>query len=270
MMNPPETDSDSPLRLTRLVALAASQDDVKTDVQANHDNNQWWPTWITDYRMRMLVAGWSTRISYNMIGTYAGVVTQSARIGFDTLTTMPDADVAALIQPLGLPAARIGYLRSLTAFLDSRDRDYLLEADATTVIADFAAQVAHASYKVAQCSLLYARGYHCGIIPVDSGMISRLAPALGLSLSAGAIAHEQMRLYLETHADAHGDYYTRLRYEQRAVAFPARATPSWWLHLVLIYFKRRYLNQPHPRVCQQRPFCDQVMDCAHSRAMAMA
>jgi hypothetical protein len=269
-MNPPEADSDSHQRLTRLVTLASAQHDVTADVHANHDENRWWPTWITDYRMRMLVAGWSTRISYNMINTYSGVVDRSAHIGFDTLKTMPDGEVAALIQPLGLPAARIGYLRSLTDFIDSHTDTDLLHGDATSVIAAFAAEVAHASYKVAQCSLLYARGYHCGIIPVDSGMITRLAPAVGLRLSSSAVAHEQMRLYLEAHADTNGDHYTRLLYQQQAVALPARANPSWWLHLVLIYFKRRYLNQPHLRVCQRRPFCDQIMDCAHSRAMAMA
>ncbi|GIF45227.1 hypothetical protein [Actinoplanes xinjiangensis] len=269
-MNPPDTDIDSHQRLTRLVTLAAAQDDVTTDVQANHDENRWWPTWITDYRMRMLVAGWSTRISYTMINTYSAVVTRSAHLGFDALKDMPDDEIVRIIQPLGLPAARIGYLRSLTDFLDGRADDYLLDGDATTVIADFATNVAHASYKVAQCSLLYARGYHCGIIPVDSGMITRLAPALGLCLSSGAIAHEQMRLYLETHADTHGDHYRQLIYHQQAIALPARADPAWWLHLMLIYFKRRYLNQPHPRICGQRPFCDQIMDCAHSRAMAMA
>lgn len=269
-MNPTQADSETQLRLTRLVTLAAGQDDVTADVHANHDDNQWWPTRITDFRMRMLAAGWSTRISYAMIGTYSSVVTRSAQIGFDTLTDLPDADIAALVQPLGLPAARIGYLRSLTAFLDDRDSTYLLEDDATTVIADFATHVAQASYKVAQCSLLYARGYHCGIIPVDSGMITRLAPALGLVLSSGSIAHEQMRLYLEAHADAHGDRYIRLAGERHVVTLPEQATPSWWVHLVLIYFKRRYLNQTHPRVCSERPFCDQIMDCTHSPAMAMA
>jgi hypothetical protein len=269
-MKPSKADDPFHARLNRLAALAAAQDNIRADVEANHDDNRWWPAWITDFRMRMLIAGWSTRISYNMINTYAGVVATSAGIGFDALKEMPDAELAKVIQPLGLPAARIGYLRSLAAFLDNRDRDYLLEADPTVVIADFADQVAHASYKVGQCSLLYARGYYCGIIPVDSGMITRLAPALGMSLPSGAIAHEQMRLHLEAALIANSDYYTRLMYEQHAVTLPARAMPSWWLHLVLIYFKRRYLNQRHPRVCRQRPFCDDVLDCAHSDAMAMA
>jgi hypothetical protein len=269
-MEPSAAPSDSHVRLSRMVTVAAGQDDVTGDVEANHDENRWWPTWIADYRMRMLVAGWSTRISYRSINTYAGVVTRAAHIGFDTLSAMPDDEITAIIQPLGLPAARIGYLRSLHSFLGSRAEDYLLHGDATTVIADFAGQVEHASYKVAQCSLLYARGYHCGIIPVDSGMITRLAPALGLNLASGAVAHEQMRLYLEAHAGANAEHYTRLAYEQGAIALPARANPSWWLHLVLIYFKRRYLNQPHRRVCEQRPVCGQVMDCEHSPAMAMA
>ena len=266
-MTPSEADSDPDLRLTRLVTLAARQPDIKTDVEANHDDNRWWPTQVTDLRMRMLVAGWSTRISYTMIGHYSRVVTRSAAIGFDQLARMPDPQIASLVAPLGLPAARISYLRSLTAFLDGHDTRYLLHADATAVIATFAAQVTQASYKVAQCALLYARGYHCGIIPVDSGMVTRLAPALGLRLTAGPAAHEQMRRYLETHAATNGSRYRQLlRRHEHEVTVPQDTTPSWWLHLTLIYFKRRYLNHAHPRVCPHRPVCDQVMDCQHSPA----
>lgn len=268
-MNAKKADTLTDRRLMRLVTVAAQQPDVKADIEANHDENRWWPTRITDPRMRMLAAGWSTRISYNMINTYSRVITAADSAGFDQLISMPDGDVAALAQPLGLPAARVGYLRSLTSFVADRDDDYLLHADSATVIADFAGNVAHASYKVAQCALLYARGYHCGIIPVDSGMVTRLAPALGLPLATGPVAHEQMRQRLEAHAAQHRHDYTRiLRNQRHAVTVADETIPSWWLHLSLIYFKRRYLNQKHPRVCLRRPVCETVLDCAHSTGPA--
>jgi hypothetical protein len=126
----------------------------------------------------------------------------------------------------------------------------------------FAARVRGAGYKVAQCATLYARGYHCGIIPVDSGMVSRLAPFLGIRLRPGPGAHEQLRRQLETVADAMASQYkelaARLGYQ---VHIPEDANPTWFVHLVLIYFKRLYLNHPGPRLCPRRPACNGFLDC---------
>ena len=137
---------------------------------------------------------------------------------------------------------------------------------ATEFIEAFAAQVNGASYKVAQCGALYSRGYHCGIIPVDSGMISRLAPVLGFGLENGPRAHERMRLLLQDCATSHAATYRSLVDQHGyAVTVPQEVAPTWWLHLVLIYFKRLFLNKPaSPRVCTLRPACADLLDCEHA------
>lgn len=88
-----------------LVARISALPDVKGAVEANHDENRWWPSTVTDPRMRTVLAGWSTRVSYAMIDTYARVVTAGSSIGFDRLTQLPDEEVARL---MGLEPARCG------------------------------------------------------------------------------------------------------------------------------------------------------------------
>lgn len=249
----------------RISALA----DVKAAVEANHDENRWWPTTVADPRMRMAVAGWSTRVSYAMVDTYARVVNHADALGFEKLADSTNADLARLVGPLGLVTARIGYLRSLSRFLEDLAAEGLdpLGCDTDALIGQFASKVSYASYKVAQCAVLYSRGYHCGIIPVDSGMVTKLAPALGIHLPSGAVAHERMRALLQACLHDRATDYRRLVGEHGyAVSVPADAAPSWWLHLVLIYFKRLHLNRPGPRLCPRRPLCDQIIDCGHGEA----
>lgn len=256
-------------RVFRLVERAAAQPEVKQEVEANHDDNRWWPLSVTDTRMRMLAAGWSTRISYRMIDTYAGVIAEADATGFDALTASIDAEVAALVAPLGLTRARVDYFRSLSDLLARWAKDGIdplaPDADHDALIRHFAEEVSGASYKVAQCALLYTRGYHCGIIPVDSGMVTKLAPALGFTLSSGPIAHEQLRHLLEGTVRARAqDMRGLIGRHQYAVTVPSEAPPTWWTHLVLIYFKRLFLNRPANRVCRQRPVCVTVIDCDHT------
>ncbi|KOT52220.1 hypothetical protein ADK43_30395 [Streptomyces rimosus subsp. rimosus] len=264
---PPVSTSPSD-RVLALVARAADLADVRGEVEANHDDNRWWPTAVTDFRVRMLAAGWSSRVSYRMIDAYARVIRDAAALGFDALADSTDAEVASLVAPLGLPRARIAYLRSLSDITQQWAKDGIAPAtdplDADAMIRSFAEQVHGASYKVAQCALLYARGYHCGIIPVDSGMVSKLAPALGLALPPGPAAHEQMRHHLEAAVRSRPSAYRALA-ARHALTLPADAAPTWWTHLVLIYFKRLYLNRPSPRLCPQRPLCASVLDCTHLR-----
>lgn len=251
-------------RVYGLVATAAARPDVKAAVEANHDDNRWWPLFVSDWRVRMTVAGWSTRVSYAMIGTYADVVTRADMLGWNELAQMDDKCLGAMVRPLGLTAARIGYLRSLAGFIDkcSAPTGELGVMSPEELIGPFAASVHGAGYKVAQCAALYAGGYHCGIIPVDSGMVSRLAPFLGIKLVNGPIAHEQFRQVLQActavRADSYRDLAFRLGYDIR---IPAEADPTWLVHLVLIYFKRLYLNRPGPRLCPGRPACRDFLDC---------
>lgn len=253
-------------RVFGVVARVATLPDVRAEVEANHDDNRWWPRQVTDPRMRMLVAGWSSRVSYTMIDTYARVVADASQLGFDTLASLPDRQLTTLVRPIGLPAARIGYLRSLVDFLDrlANEGSDPGAADPDRLINRFAMEVHQASFKVAQCAVLYARGYHCGVMPVDSGMVTRLAPVLGLTLPSGPVAHERMRTVLQACVHDRPEEYRRVAH-QHAVTIPDTAAPTWWAHLVLIYFKRRYLNRPGPRLCPARPVCGLVVDCQHTR-----
>lgn len=252
----------------RLVARAAGLPDVRTEVEANHDENRWWPTSISDPRVRMLAAGWSTRVSYRMVETYARVIASADAHGFDSLVTATDTELGALVRPLGLARTRIDYLRSLAELLSGWEKEGVdptaEPADTDALILDFAARVRGASYKVAQCALLTARGYHCGIIPVDSGMVTKLAPALGIALPPGAVAHERMRHVLEAAVHARpAEFHALVTDNDYQVTLPTGAEPTWFTHLVLIYFKRLYLNDPAPRLCRRRPLCSQVIDCPH-------
>ncbi|MGW8375423.1 hypothetical protein [Streptomyces sp. ODS28] len=256
-------------KILALAVRANALPDVRAEVEANHDHNTWWPTAIRDWRTRMLAAGWSTRINYRMVGTYTTVLRRAAALGFDTLATIDDDHARDLVAPLGLPDARISYLRSLAETLARWDREGtdLTSMPADELIAAFAEQVHGASFKVAQCAVLYARGYHCGIVPVDSGMVTKLAPALGFDLSTGPTAHEEFRRLLEDAADRHADTLRQLAVGRR-VTIPASVTPTWWTHLTLIYFKRLYLNRPPGRLCPHRPLCAAVTDCQHAAARA--
>jgi endonuclease III len=259
-------------RLYSFVTRAAARPDVRAAVQANHDDNRWWPEAVQDWRVRMAVAGWSSRVSYAMIDTYAGVVVRADSLGWRELTTLNDESLTCLVRPIGLPTARIRYLRSLARFIDYDGRSI---ADPPTappneLIASFTADVDGAGYKTAQCAVLYALGYHCGVIPVDSGMVTKLAPLLGLTLAPGAAAHEHLRRLLEPAVTANGDAYrelaSRLRYQ---VSIPPGAAPTWLVHLILIYFKRLYLNRPTPELCPRRPACPDLFGCGCQPARAM-
>ncbi|MEU7179468.1 MULTISPECIES: hypothetical protein [Streptomyces] len=260
-------------RVHRLVARAASLPDVQAEVEANHDENRWWPTSISDPRVRMLAAGWSTRVSYRTVETYARVITSADARDFDSLVAATDGELASLVRPIGLPQTRIDYLRSLAELLRGWEKEGVdptaESADCDALVLDFAARVRGASYKVAQCALLTARGYHCGIIPVDSGMVTKLAPALGIALPSGAVAHERMRHILESavHASS-AEFRSLVTDNEYQVTIPEGVEPTWWVHLVLIYFKRLYLNGPAPQLCRRRPVCSKVVDCAHRTGRA--
>jgi hypothetical protein len=252
-------------RIFDFASVAAGDPAVKRAVEDNHDDNRWWPSYIEDWRLRMLVAGWSSRVSYNMINTYRAVIEDSRSTGYDALCRSSDHELRRILHPIGLTGARIGYLRSLSDYisvLESEHRDpFAWSAD--DFIEDFAHRVKYAGYKVAQCAVLYARGYHSGIIPVDSGMVAKLAPCLGISLPNSPIAHEIMRKFLQSCVtERQDDYMNAVAANDYKVNIPCGVLPTWWFHLILIYFKRIYCNRPSPRLCPRRPVCIQVVDCA--------
>ncbi len=251
-------------RIYALVACAARQPDVQAAVESNHDDNRWWPLSVADWRVRMTVAGWSTRVSYSMISTYADVVSCADARGWSGLTALDDDGLAALVRPLGLSESRVSYLRSLAQFLGhaAAAGTDLTCTPPEDLIPLLASGVYGAGYKVAQCATLYARGYHCGVVPVDSGMVSRLAPFLGIRLSPGPEASERFRHLLQAGTAARSRQYkdlaAQLGYQ---VSIPLDTDPTWLVHLILIYFKRLYLNRPGPRLCPRTPACGRFLDC---------
>ncbi len=256
-------------RIHRLIERAAALPDVRIEVEANHDDNRW-----CHFHHRPPDADAGRRLVHSGVVPDGGDLPgrrpgrRGARV--DTLANDSYNDLAALVRPIGLPQTRIDYLRSLADLLALWDKQTIdpssPSADVDDLVADFAERVRGASFKVAQCALLNARGYHSGIIPVDSGMVTKLAPALGIDLPTGPVAHEKFRHAIEAAVHARPDDFRELAAQHdHAVAIPDGVEPTWWAHLVLIYFKRLYLNGPSHRLCTRRPFCTQVVDCPHRR-----
>lgn len=243
--------------LATLISVAAARAEVRREVIRNHDDNTWWPRRIRDWRLRMTVAGWSTRVSYRSIRAYQQVVTEAAATSYDILSRLSDAQLARLLRPIGLTSMRITYLRSLAKLIRCWERSgvvpTLLAND--TLIGQIADQVEGAGFKVAQCAALYAKGYHCGIIPVDSGMVQLLAPCIGMRLPRDASAHEVVRRHLERWVRHSPQTFRAIAVttgHHHQLTLPADAPPTWWVHLVLVYFKRRFCNQHQPCACPFR------------------
>jgi hypothetical protein len=241
--------------LYSVINLCASLPVVRSEVEKNHDDNQWWPLYLEDWRLRMLIAGWSTRVSYKMISTFQNVVADIEKIGYEEICNLSESALRNVIGPLGLFKTRRGYLLSLQEFVNkAQEGDYLLTFPNDELISIFAQNVKWAGYKVAQCAILYAKGYHCGIFPIDSGMKDKLGPCLGMELPKGAYAHESMRKEIEAILHQYSPKYqklaTKLGYNNLQI--PKDRAPTWWAHLALIYFKRTYCNQHDPAGCPLR------------------
>lgn len=221
---------------------------VRDEVAANYLENRWWPTWVDDWRLRMLIAGWSTRVSYNHIAHYQTVVQAVQAVGWERLIRMSDDELGGIVKPLGLRSTRLAYLRSLAAYIASvGDGEIFLQKSNRALIQDIAHHVDGAGYKVAQCAVLYAKGYHCGIIPIDSGLVEMLAPLVPSRLPSDAVRHDLVRQWIEHLASHCIDELHDIAVEAGfSLAIDRDTAPTWWLHLVLIYYKRLYWNRRQP------------------------
>lgn len=239
-------------KLERILYVCSSDENVKAEVVKNHDNNLWWPTDITDKRMRLLIAGLSTRISYNMIATYQQVIANLNKYSYVEIVKMDDESLSQIVAPLGLLNARMTYLKSMISFIENF-YDTIDIYSNEELIELISKSVHGASYKVAQCCVLYLRGYYCGIMPVDSGMKDVLLPCIGFTGRKGSIAHEMLRKELEEiviKLDLES-IITQNGYSE-LITIPKDTPLTWWSHLVLIYFKRFYCNKHKPDQC---PLC---------------
>ena len=77
----------------KIINICSAQDMVKKEVKKNHDNNLWWPLDIEDYRKRLLIAGLSTRISYNMINSYREVIKNLNKYSYEEIKNMSQEQI---------------------------------------------------------------------------------------------------------------------------------------------------------------------------------
>lgn len=232
----------------QIIDICSNQEEVREAVKKNHDNNLWWPLDVDDYRKRLLIAGLSTRISYNMIDSYRKVINNLNSYTYDEIKNMTEDKIVNIVKGLGLSNTRYKYLSSMIDFIEKYDNEIktLSNDELIKLIAD---NVNGASYKVAQCCVLYMRGYYSGIMPVDSGMKDVELPCLGFEQYKNAVGHDILRKELEklTKDNNMKEIIKQNGYEELKVDDYNNAT--WFCHLVLIYYKRYFCNKHNPDSC---------------------
>jgi endonuclease III len=237
--------------LYKVLDICSSQESVKEDVIKNHDNNLWWPNDISDSRKRLLIAGLSTRVSYNMINKYRKVIFDLDSYSYEELHLMNDSKLASIIEKIGLVNTRIKYLRSMFLFIDKYNNQFN-ELGNQELIKLIKENVNGASYKVAQCCTLYLKGYYSGIMPVDSGMKDMLLPCMGFNCAKGAIGHEISRIELEELVHSMDLWSLIDKNGYNKLKIPDNKPLTWWAHLVLIYYKRNFCNKHKSEICPLR------------------
>lgn len=234
--------------LKTILDICSSLDDVKDDLFKNHDNNMWWPLEVEDYRKRLLIAGLSTRISYNMINSYRKVIDDLNSFTYEEIKNMNEEELIGIIKGLGLSNTRYKFLRTMIDFIELHEEELKIKSN-DELIKLISDNVNGASYKVAQCCVLYMRGYYCGIMPVDSGMKDVELPCMGFEKYKNAIGHDIFRKQLQELIVNNNlrDVIINNGYEELNI--PDYSNATWWAHLVLIYFKRHYCNKHNPKNC---------------------
>ena len=224
-------------RMYQILDICSSIEEVKKDVIKNHDNNLWWPLDVKDYRKRLLIGGLSTRVSYSMISHYREVVKKIDEYEYESIIQLSDDELISILRPLGLSNNRLKYIKSMINLINKYN-DKLLKYENDELIELIAKNVNGASYKVAQCCVLYMRDYHCGIMPVDSGMKDMAIPCIGLGEFKDGIGHEYARKELETIINKVDLKKLIIKNGYDNLKFPINGLYNWWAHLVLIYYKR--------------------------------
>ena len=244
----------------KIIDICSNQEKVRNAVKKNHNNNLWWPLEVEDYRKRLLIAGLSTRISYNMIDSYRKVINDLNSYSYDEIKNMTEDEIINIIKGLGLSNSRYKYLSSMVDFIEKYENEIktLSNDELIKLIAD---NVSGASYKVAQCCVLYIRGYYSGVMPVDSGMKDVELPCLGFEQHKNALGHDILRKELETIVKDNnmGEIIKQNGYEELKVENYDNAT--WFCHLVLIYYKRYFCNKHNPEICPLRNHVEVKCKC---------
>lgn len=231
-----------------ILDICSSLEDVKEDLFKNHDDNMWWPLKINDYRKRLLIAGLSTRISYNMIESYRKVIDNLDKYTYDEIKSMSESEIINIIKSLGLSNTRYKFIRSMIDFINNYEEKLKIMSN-DELIKLISENVNGASYKVAQCCVLYMRGYYCGIMPVDSGMKDVELPCIGFEKYNTAVGHDILRKQLQNLVMNNDLRDIIIKNGYSELNIPDYSNATWWAHLVLIYFKRHYCNKHDSKNC---------------------
>lgn len=244
----------------KIIDICSKQEEVRNAVIKNYNNNLWWPLEIEDYRKRLLIAGLSTRISYNMINSYRKVINTLNSYTYEKIKNMSKEEIINIIKGLGLANTRYNYLSSMLDFIEKYDKEIKILSN-DELIKLIVNNVNGASYKVAQCCVLYLRGYYSGIMPVDSGMKDIELPCLGFKKYNNALGHDILRKELEILVKDNNmeDIIKKNGYEELKVKDYNNAT--WFCHLVLIYYKRYFCNKHNPKNCPLKEFIEVKCKC---------
>ena len=97
-----------------ILDICSRQDSVREEVFKNHDDNMWWPLKVTDYRKRLLIAGLSTRISYNMIRSYQKVIDNLDEVNLSLALKKIDKNRAVDIEKIAVKKYQDYLLQNLT------------------------------------------------------------------------------------------------------------------------------------------------------------
>jgi endonuclease III len=216
---------------------------VEEEVKKNFENNLWWPNTVKDKDMRLIIAGLSTRISYSMINTYKKVIKQLETMSFDEFSVFSEKKKTEILKPLGLIKTRLGYVESMSRFIKTTlDIDALSDDEFLEKVDK---EVKNASYKVAQCCLLYRKLYPNNIMPVDSGMKDVMLPCLGYPKQKEGRGHELARKLLEQDVTK----IDKPQFIRNNNLNISENEFNWWAHLSLIYYKRAFCNKKNPQMC---------------------
>ena len=250
----------------KIIEICCKDEKVRDAVIKNHDNNMWWPLDVYDYRKRLLIAGLSTRISYNMINSYIKVINNLNSYEYEEIKNMNENEIISIIKGLGLANTRYKYISSMIDFIEKYDTEIktLSNNELIKLIANI---VNGASYKVAQCAVLYVRGYYSGIMPVDSGMKDTLLPCLGFKQYNNALGHDILRKEIEelTKNNNMEDIIKNNGYEKLKINDYNNAT--WFCHLVLIYYKRYFCNKHNYEKCLLKDYLNLKYKCKKNKVI---
>ena len=236
-------------KFVKIIDICSKQEDVKEEVHRNHDNNKWWPKEIIDYRKRLLIAGLSTRISYNMIDTYQKVIQKFDIYSYEQICTMDEETLKDIIRPLGLTKSRMTYIKSMIGFIE-KNEEIINELSNNELIELIAKEVNGASFKVGECCTLYMRGYYCGVMPVDSGMKDIELPCMGFDYIKSAKGNKILSDEI-SEIVKRNDFKKIIKengYEDLNIE--NMNNPTWLIHLILIYYKRLYCNKHRIDDCE--------------------